>query len=492
MKKEKKTEKEPWMDTGKYEIRWGEEENSIKPYQGILPGTDDFYLGSLLRSDWVEKKRSKDKDETGKYQFYDVHKKGLQPYILTKDRLIHPEQMQDGLVVDSSFETIAEWSSEKVFDFYTNGKKVDLEALLALGCEVEYSYISYEDSFAYKLRPIYEIGTYHYSVFPAYPYLNIWGVKDTGKTNSNDLAVYMSFKGQNYTTPRASHVLRRADRMGTIGLDEVDFSPRKLAKNEDLADIHSCLLKGYKANSTVPRLVPHPTEGYKERLFSVYCPKVLSGVNGLEDMLLSRSIRITQIKAGKSLPDPTIQDPRISQFKNGCYRFALKFASEIRKDYLEMKKTDVGELKDRNLQLWLPLLAISKKFGLFDETLDFAEKYVKELHSESQDLPKEERFLKMLKPRFFTDDWKVLHEEEEIPLLDLATEYNGGPIDEKERRTYPKWVSRHLIEPMKIGQTSRTGKGYVVKIKASRVRTMCSRYGLMNEPIEPKKGGLSE
>src|SRR5260370_18497650 len=133
------------------------------------------------------------------------------------------------------------------------------------------------------------MGTYLPQQFPCYGHLWLNSpTTQSGKTKLLDVLWTVCHKAAEPQLEPTSAVLFRFPSAigGTLLLDEIDnLSPEKRA------DVIS-ILNHYNKDGVVFRNVPGKNKKYTLEKFSVYCPKVIAGINNLPDTLQDRCVKI--------------------------------------------------------------------------------------------------------------------------------------------------------------------------------------------------------
>lgn len=216
-------------------------------------------------------------------------------------------------------------------------------------------YIDFRDEGTSCVMALWTMGTYLYPLFEAFPYVALVGPKGSGKTKLLGLAARLAFNGRVASSVSSASLFRvvQATR-GMLGIDEAE----RLANPRDpvAADLRLLLNAGYKRGSPVIRC-----EGDDHRVveFEVYGPKMIASINGLEDVLESRCILVSMLRTAGPKGDLVVSEhgEEWPQTRHGLYCFALQHFAQVRDHYLD--GTGVDRLRNRQAELWRPLLAIA-------------------------------------------------------------------------------------------------------------------------------------
>lgn len=138
-----------------------------------------------------------------------------------------------------------------------------------------------------KLQMLWDISTYFYRMFDTFPYRYINAMKSSGKTRLNKITLAIAANAK-LTTGMSDSALYRSAAAHTLIFDECENISDK-DKNAQRLILNS----GYKRGAVislskekyVDKVKTYVTEDY-----DVYSPKMLSNINGMENVLEDRSI----------------------------------------------------------------------------------------------------------------------------------------------------------------------------------------------------------
>jgi len=239
---------------------------------------------------------------------------------------------------------------------------------------VYFKYSEIKDKMWYSVLPLWVIGTYLYHLFETYPYLAFEGIKNTGKSKTARITTRMAFNGIFSVNASEATLYRDIEALRpTFGIDEAEI----LKDPEKSKSIRAILNAGHFKGASVLRQEKTSKAEFYTRHYSVYSPKVIANIKGLEDTLESRTIKIIMLRAktekGLILDTGTSED--WNHIRHMCYSFALCFFKEIRQIYLNDPEVKIAN--NRFNDLWCPLLTLAKFIfkqspSRFKEIKDFA------------------------------------------------------------------------------------------------------------------------
>lgn len=314
-------------------------------------------------------------------------KQVLHPCILTSSRVFLEvnERLKETHNLD--FENIPSylpkrWELSDIKQFLEGkSKKVARVELLKKITEQYEKYIFIRNKTWYVIYALWDIGTYLYQIFEAYPFLENRGIAGTGKSKTMFLSSLISFNGgQVMVSPSESTLFRETDEVrGAKYFDEAEklwIYNKSTGQYEGDGRVE-LINASYTKDAKVPRQ-ERIGNRFVTRWYSPYSPTQLSSINGLFGATEQRAITRIATKSpnedsrGETEPAEDKNEPIWAEIRNACYRFALENYREIKKVYLDFPK-DCG-LKRRDLQIWKPLLSLAKFLSedLYQEVLDFA------------------------------------------------------------------------------------------------------------------------
>lgn len=182
-------------------------------------------------------------------------------------------------------------------------------------------HIYFEDSVMETLVSLWIMGTYIYSLFPAYPYLHIQADKNSGKTTLLELIVQCSFNGiqASKITP-ANLVQTVSDTQSSLCFDE--FERNSGSQGDAQAEL---LNAGYKRGGNYRRMRGDNTDS-----MNLYSPKAYASISSIKTgALASRTLKISMVRKpthkrllGWDTEDPRV-NKRVNEIMNGGYALGL-------------------------------------------------------------------------------------------------------------------------------------------------------------------------
>ncbi|TVR20159.1 MAG: hypothetical protein EA396_11075 [Anaerolineaceae bacterium] len=323
-----------------------------------------------------------------------------------------------------------------------------------------------------SVMALWAIGTYFYTMFPAYPYLALNGPKNSGKSTVLRVLQPIAFNMISTSDPTGPSMFRMIHYTScTVGIDEAEryHNPR----DPGMQQIRQLLNSGYKSGMPAIRLVG---EDMKPQAFDVYSPKIMAAIMGLEDILASRCIAIPMRRTDRKMPliPPDFDGASI---RHQLYTLALSYHQSVYRNFFE--RPELHKLTNRSGELWQPLIALAAFFeeeggvdGLLDAISQAAE--WDEQLSEGKSLSdREEAVLQALEIMTRGSDGESWIKGAELRsavggLLGIATEQMGNA----------QWIG-HILNRLQLTDKRRRrhhAGGKMYGIEREQVADMMRRY----------------
>ncbi|MEO5357138.1 MAG: hypothetical protein H7844_07560 [Nitrospirae bacterium YQR-1] len=202
----------------------------------------------------------------------------------------------------------------------------------------------------YGLVAAWIIGTYFHRQFNAYPFVFVYGKKQSGKSRLLDVLFRLSFNAMKIKGVSVAALADSIDGVrGTFLNDQA----------EALSDPKNTEILGILADSYTPdggnrRIVDISNKTRKVIEFNTYAPKVFASIREIDSDLKDRCVMITMLRALKDYPYP---EPHLSvwpDLRDKLYRLLLTRWLDVRRIY---PKTGAG-VTQRVKELWRPLETI--------------------------------------------------------------------------------------------------------------------------------------
>lgn len=247
-------------------------------------------------------------------------------------------------------------------------------------------YIWLPDARDYKLLATWTMMTYVYRLFDALGYLQLHGVRESGKSQVMRLLELLCFNAKKSSSATESAMFRSLEaNCRTFFVDEAE----KLNNPQPGTPAFDLMLlcnDGYKKGGGAERVEKNAQGNFDTVFFDTYSPKVFASIAELNYVLASRCIKIACLRANS---DETAQLkdfaqnshrelPNVENLRDRLYCWMLLHFPEVHDIYSEglLESPGLAHLKGREREMWLPLLAVAQhvdmhRFG--DRVLEVAQ-----------------------------------------------------------------------------------------------------------------------
>lgn len=239
-------------------------------------------------------------------------------------------------------------------------------------------YIYFNNHEMYSIQTLWDIGTYFFMLFDYYPLMENRGLKGSGKTKQMTIGRQITFNAtEEMTNPSASTLFRDTNNFRpTKYIDEAEklyFYNIKTGRYE--SDERAELINsGFKRTGSISRQEKKGNKFFTIT-YSTYSPTFICSINGLFGATEDRAIINIMTKPphddNRGSLEPLDNDILFKEIRNSLYLIGLKYGSLIKKEY---ENLNITELKNRNINIWKPLLVIAKYIDekVYSEVLNYA------------------------------------------------------------------------------------------------------------------------
>jgi len=310
------------------------------------------------------------------------NKLNTQPYLVTSTRelrrlsdeqiiTISDQEVALKVIPDGS-EFLMRWRYSDIRR-YLDGDTIQPGAVFSAIHDLFKTYVDFRSDIESRLLTLWTIGTYFYTMFPAYPYLALNGPKNSGKSTVMRVLQPLAFNMITTSDPTGPSMFRLIHQTScTVGIDEAERYHNP--KDPGMQQIRQLLNSGYKQGMPAIRVTG---DDLKPQAFDVYSPKILAAIAGLEDILASRCIAIPMRRTTQKMPSfPPDFDG--AALRHQLYTLALTQFQAVYRNYFE--RPELHKLHNRSGELWSPLVALAAFFeeqggvvGLLDAISNAAE-----------------------------------------------------------------------------------------------------------------------
>lgn len=224
-------------------------------------------------------------------------------------------------------------------------------------------YVVFKDSDCFSFFALWIMGTYVFRAFRYYPYIHLIGEKQSGKTLLMDVLAPIAFNGELSTNATEAVLFRDVqNNQLTLFLDEVErFRSQDRERYGAVMDV---LKTGFSKSGLVKRCGGKDKD--KIHSFGTYSPKVLAGINEIDDVLQDRTIRIRMIRRLTSEQAERYRENRETEnlqreIRDQLYAFGLSYGPDVANIYQNSLDEIVGleHLSNREYDIWAPIVLLA-------------------------------------------------------------------------------------------------------------------------------------
>ncbi|HEX2618575.1 MAG TPA: hypothetical protein VHL11_00475, partial [Phototrophicaceae bacterium] len=392
---------------------------------------------------------------------------------LTDEQIIQLNGQEVALrLIPEGSEFLMRWRFGDIQRFL-NGESISPGTVFHTIHDLFTAYLDFKSAVESRVITLWIIGTYFYTMFPAYPYLALNGPKNSGKSTVLRVAQPLAFNMVNTSDPTGPSMFRLIHTTScTVGIDEAERFHNP--KDPGMQQIRQLLNSGYKQGMPAIRITG---DDMKPQAFDVYSPKILAAIAGLEDILGSRCIAVPMRRTDRKMPTfPADFDG--AAIRHQLYTLALTHFQAIYRNYFE--RPELHTLHNRSGELWSPLVALAAFFeevggiagllGAISEAASWDEQL-----SEGKALSdREEAVLQALELLTRGHPGKLIWLRA-VDLREQVAALLGQPI---ERMGDSQWIG-HILKRLHLadeGRRKRGTDGMSYAIEPEEVLDMMRRY----------------
>lgn len=395
-------------------------------------------------------------------------------------------------VLPSGFEL--RWNLADLNKWLEESEKSNPKELYDLQQTQTEKYLDFEHGNDYVYYNLWNIATYFYEVFGAFPYNDYTGTKRAGKTKALEFQSHVCFNAILTPDISGSALFRTIEGTGaTVLLDETEAFKRE--KNEQAQQVRTLLLEGFLKDKLAIRTEGSSDNGFTVTNFNLYSPKSMGHINTLDDVLGDRCIELLMLRS-KNIEKlntwPTKRDAEFVKLRNFCYRLFLDYGEEIRELQEEARK--LLNVSGRELQVWTPIITMALFFenhGCIDLVKSIQEKITKssgQRQITDEQGNKELKVLRFINEKILSIVNEVVGQKKNppgwIPISEIFKRLADGDTAKEYEINLEFYKQKQLTEDLhRIGFTQeRKSAGYSWEITDETVQAAKDRLGM----IDPK------
>lgn len=282
-----------------------------------------------------------------------------------------------------------------IFSRFFSGEKIDGKQVWEAFKNYRIKYLDVgEDHRKYIAQTAWDLGTFFFMCFNAYPYNDFFGLRSSGKNRANEISSILAFHSQTIANTRSiSSIFRSIDAMGSTWIK--NEAEKLIGKNKD-NDLLELCLEGYKKGSAIP--LTGDIGKNKDRpplFFDIYSPKSFSSDKDIYGAFGTRMIKYLQQQTSKEQGKIELDLEKGKKIRDNAYLLRLQDGCRIKKI---VENTSIDELLNgtdlklvsRDREIFFPLLIITMEYGSkkeYTDLINFIRDYMKNQRQQKIDEP---------------------------------------------------------------------------------------------------------
>lgn len=355
------------------------------------------------------------------------------------------------------------WHKDRIIDFIKN--PVSPEGLYHEIKAVLKQYIELSEDAVYGLLSSWIIATYFYLVFYAFPFLFIYGKKQSGKSRLLALLERLAFNAMKIKGVSVASLADSIDGVRGVFLND---QAEALSDSKNI-EILGIIADSYTRGGGNRRIVDISNKKRRVLDFETYSPKAFASTKEIDPDVEDRCIEITMIRAMKDYPEPEAFLPAWQDLRDKLYRLLITKWQDVKAIY---QNTGEG-VSQRIRELWRPIETVLRLENVSTEEMEaIKEFFLKSMMETQSELSDNEH-------EFFETLLKLLEDKREgiLTISEIAEKLKRDEgITEKGLQI---WVGR-IIRQFSLYdyQTGRKGlkKSRAYKFTYDHVKDVFNRY----------------
>ncbi len=424
--------------------------------------------------------------------FFAVNIIGI-PYLITSGKQVLPFDKieKEGISLTHKNVNITRFSNQGILNFLEDKPINCIDKIYLNIREYVRTYIYFTNTLYLDFITLWVIGTYLFMIFRYYPYIWLHAEKSSGKTLMMEVLSSIVFNGELLTSPTEAVIFRDvANNQITMLIDEVEQFKKQ--NKECFGSLISILNVGFNKSGRVKRVERNSEGEWVTKPYNAYSPKMLAGINEIDDVLRDRTIPILLLRkkdteiVKRYKETENLLKQQIS-IRDDLYTFSLIHAKEIAERYnnnFENELNEMSHLTNREHDIWEPIFIIAKTVdkylnnsNLTKNMEDLSKIVVKEKQSDNVDSNETYMLLTVLK--LMIDDLDTVEEKDGLLVFDA-----DKVLVYFQKTDYFEWIEKknslttRLKKVRVISKQARydAQKIRVYEIRINEFQDFCERY----------------
>jgi hypothetical protein len=338
-------------------------------------------------------------------------------------------------------------------------------------------YIELPKEAVYGLLSSWIIATYFFQIFYAFPFLFIYGKKQSGKSRLLNLLERLVFNAMKIKGVSVASLADSIDGVRGVFLND---QAEALSDSKNI-EILGIIADSYTRGGGNRRIVDISNKKRRVLDFETYSPKAFASTKEIDPDIEDRCIEITMIRAMKDYPEPEAFLPIWQDLRDKLYRLLLTRWQDVKATYV-----NTGEgVSQRIRELWRPIETILRLENVSTEEMEAIKEFFLEsmMETQSELSDNEQEFFETLLTLLKNKREGILTAKEIVEKIieNRKKQNENEPISEKGLQITEKglqiWVGR-IIRQFSLYdyQAGRKGKSRAYKFTYDHVKDIFNRY----------------
>jgi DNA primase catalytic core len=235
-------------------------------------------------------------------------------------------------------------------------------------------YLDFTDERTYDFVTCWIIGTYLYILFSHYPYIHFTGPKASGKSQCLHVLQSLCHNAKMAGSMTLAVQFRLIGALQpTILFDEMENLGQTLQ-----TELHRMIKYGFEKNGPQVWRMENRDKKMEMRSWSVYCPRAFASIEGMEDVIGSRSVQIIMERSfDDEIKKRTVnsEDPLWQKLRDQLFLVALTDGPRIKQIYESIVKPPGVYFAGRDWDIFKGLLSVAQAVGdpaVYERMVTFA------------------------------------------------------------------------------------------------------------------------
>jgi DNA primase catalytic core len=219
-------------------------------------------------------------------------------------------------------------------------------------------YLDFTDERTYDYLACWIIGTYFFPVFSHYPYVHFTGPKGSGKSQCLHVLRNLCHNGKIAGSMTLAVQFRLIGALQpTLLFDEME----NLGQTQH-TELHRMLKYGFERNGPEVWRMESSQNRMEMSSWSVYCPRAFASIEGMEDVIASRSVQIIMERSfNEEIKGRTVNndDAIWQELRDQIFLVTMKEGQHIKRIHDTLQKPHQINYSGRDWDIFKPILTVA-------------------------------------------------------------------------------------------------------------------------------------